>query len=166
MGWTFSMNVPATKSELTASHEELMRELRDTYVPCIQSSLLPAGGLTFVILYGSRARGDYSWQSDADLIICSPAFEGVRVLDRFDLISTCSFSAAVEPVCYTPQEALRALNRGRLTILDALHEGLCLFDDGCLLPDLRARFEDLKARGCIKRRRILGKIIWDLRGRN
>jgi hypothetical protein len=99
-----------------------------------------------------------------DLVICSPAFEGVRILDRTDLFSTCEISVAIEPICFTPQEAIRALDKGRLTLLDALQDGLTLFDDNSLLSTLRERFEDLKARGCIKRRKMLGKKIWDLRG--
>jgi hypothetical protein len=125
-----------------------------------------AGGLTFAILYGSRARGDFSWHSNIDLVICSPAFENVRVLDRFDIISGCSITGmfVIEAVSYSPREAIDALDAGRRTILDALQEGVVLIDDGSVLPALCERFEALKAAGSIALRDLLGRTVWDVHG--
>ena len=38
-------------------------------------------------LFGSYARGDWLEESDVDLIVVSPGFEGVRWLDRLDLVA-------------------------------------------------------------------------------
>ena len=161
------MAIPMTRAELNENHDEIIRQVRQIYMACLQTTLTPVGGLNFVILYGSRARGDYSWNSDVDLVICSPAFDGVRVLDRFDIIAECSLagiSAEIEPVCYSAAEALSALDAGRVTILEALQDGIDLFDDGSILPELHAKFDALKASGRIARRKILGNLVWDIRG--
>lgn len=59
-----------------------------------------------VILFGSRARGDHFKDSDYDLLVISPAFEGVRFGERmarvFDLWD--QYPAEIEPLCYTPAE--------------------------------------------------------------
>lgn len=129
----------------------LKEELVSRYVPFLARVLAPRGGLTLAILYGSRARGDYATWSDTDLLVCSPAFEGVRILDRTDILETERFSGAIEIVCYTPAEASMMLERCNPTMLDALNEGIVLHEDGRVLDQLREQFGRLKATGILTR---------------
>lgn len=58
-----------------------------------------------VILYGSRARGDWLESSDFDLVAVSPRFGHVPFLDRsVDLGVALSSIAGVDLLCYTPEE--------------------------------------------------------------
>jgi predicted nucleotidyltransferase len=137
-----------------------MRDLENHYIPFINKLLLPRGGIDFVVLYGSRARGDYSAWSDTDLIVCSPAFEGVRYLDRVDLLHVEEFNGALEIICYTPVDARLTLENRNPTMLDALHEGIVLHKNGPLLDELRNEFRGLKERKIIIRETFKGKPCW------
>jgi len=58
-----------------------------------------------VIVFGSRARGDYLEDSDVDLIIISKDFEGVSFYERMDkLILLWESPLDLEALCYTPEE--------------------------------------------------------------
>jgi len=58
------------------------------------------------MLYGSYARGDERRYSDADLILISPRFEGVRFLDRLPplYLEWRLVRPPIEPLAYTPEE--------------------------------------------------------------
>ncbi len=82
-------------------------------------------GRVTVILYGNYAHGDFNLWSDIDLIIVSEKFNGVRILDRYDLLPT--HPAGVEPIPLTPEEFrrnledktwIKALNKASVTIID------------------------------------------------
>jgi len=58
-----------------------------------------------VIVFGSRARGDYLADSDVDLIIISKDFEEVPFYERMDkLILLWESPLDLKALCYTPEE--------------------------------------------------------------
>lgn len=58
-----------------------------------------------MILFGSRARGDWLLTSDADLMVVSPDFEGRRFVDRSaDVLRHWRGRVDLEVFCYTPEE--------------------------------------------------------------
>ncbi len=58
-----------------------------------------------VIIFGSRARGDYLADSDVDLIMVSRDFEGVPFYERMDkLILLWESPLDLDVLCYTPEE--------------------------------------------------------------
>jgi len=79
-----------------------------------------------IILFGSRARGDYFKTSDIDLLIVSSKFEGMewrrrvsKVFGRWDK------KEMLEPLCYTPAEFEE--RKGELGIVRrAVEEGIIL----------------------------------------
>jgi len=77
-----------------------------------------------MILFGSRARGDWLLTSDADLVIVSPDFQGLRFADRSaEVLRHWRGRVDLEVFCYTPEEIAgrrheigiigRALTEGR-----------------------------------------------------
>jgi len=93
----------------------------DEYSQVLQTRL----GRVSIILHGSFARGDFNMWSDIDLIIVSEKFYGVRILDRYDLLSPTP--SRVEPIPLTPEEFEAnlkkpvwryALNRGSIIFVD------------------------------------------------
>jgi len=58
------------------------------------------------ILFGSRARGDNLNDSDYDVILVSPDFEGVfftkRIANMYEFWE--HYPLEIEPLCYTPDE--------------------------------------------------------------
>ena len=77
------------------------------------------------ILFGSRARGDWVDVSDVDLIIVSPDLEGIRFLDRLELLHRFwrRRDVALEVFGYTPEESERG-KRLSVLIHSAVSEGL------------------------------------------
>ena len=99
--------------------ERLAERLRDSLGPVT------------VLLHGSYARGDFNLWSDVDVILVSPRFRGVRVLDRYDMIQSL-LPPGFEAVPMTPEElraALakpawrQALARGYVVVVDDLGLG-------------------------------------------
>ena len=77
-----------------------------------------------IILFGSRARGDYKKISDIDLIIVSDDFEGQKYYRRaapFYLLWNSPYN--VDIICLTPKEL--AIKRKQIgTIKTAMEEGI------------------------------------------
>lgn len=121
------------------------------YARLVESKIGPAT----LILYGSFARGDFNLWSDVDVIVVSDAFEGVRPLDRYDLLPAVE---RVEPVPVTLQEFRKMLSkpswryalRDAVIIVDPLGVERLLYEAG-INP---RRLEELRARvaGLLRRR--------------
>ncbi|MEM1747987.1 MAG: nucleotidyltransferase domain-containing protein [Sulfolobales archaeon] len=80
-----------------------------------------------VILFGSRARGDYKPWSDYDILIIADFRE--RYLDRIGNILELAgnININIEPHPYTLNEAIEMLKKGNPIIIDALSEGIILY---------------------------------------
>jgi len=99
-----------------------------------------------IILFGSRARGDWGPWSDYDLLIIADFRE--KYLDRIktilDILSNIPLN--VEPHPYTLKEALEMLRRGNPLIVDALEEGKVLYRTSDL-EKLVELYKELRRRG-------------------
>lgn len=104
-------------------------------------------GASLVMLFGSKARGDWGPWSDYDLLVVGD-FGGLSYLERIRVIleALSHIPLPLEPHPYTLEEALSMLERGSPTIVDALEEGVVLHDSG-VLGVLRTRYEELTRRG-------------------
>lgn len=99
-----------------------------------------------IILFGSRARGDWGPWSDYDLLILADFKE--RYLDRIKRVLNVirGISLPVEPHPYTLNEALGMLRKGNPLIVDALEEGRVLYATEDLEELLKA-YRELKRKG-------------------
>ena len=81
-------------------------------------------GAQKVILFGSRARGDWLKESDYDFVIVAERFAGVHFAQRpVDLYPYWHGRPGVELLCYTPDEFER--KRRQITIVrEAVREGI------------------------------------------
>lgn len=78
-----------------------------------------------VILWGSRARGDHTPTSDYDIIVIADFKE--KFLDRLTtLMELAPLQPNIEVLGYTPEEFETMFQRGNVTALDAIHEGIPL----------------------------------------
>lgn len=79
-----------------------------------------------VILFGSRARGDWLVDSDYDFLIVSPKFEGIEFLDRIkNAYLKCNADFPAEILCYTPKEFKRKSKQIGI-VAEAAREGITL----------------------------------------
>lgn len=58
-----------------------------------------------VILFGSRAKGDFLKHSDYDIIVVSSDFEGIHFLDRLTMLfELWDYDYGLDILAYTPEE--------------------------------------------------------------
>ncbi|MEB2835682.1 MAG: nucleotidyltransferase domain-containing protein [Desulfurococcales archaeon] len=93
-------------------------------------------GPVTLVLHGSYARGDFNLWSDVDVIIVSPAFEGLRVLDRYDPLLDL-LPPGFEAIPMTPRELRRALEKPAWR--QALARGYIIVADDLSLEPLLKR---------------------------
>ncbi|MDK2371894.1 MAG: nucleotidyltransferase domain-containing protein [Candidatus Korarchaeota archaeon] len=96
-----------------------------------------------IILFGSRARGDWLPHSDYDLLIVADFQE--PFLDRVYELSGLA-EGPVESHPYTLDEVRELLRRGVPSIVDALEEGIVLYE-GEEFREVRELFEEMKRKG-------------------
>jgi len=61
--------------------------------------------ITRIILFGSRARGDALKNSDYDIMLVSPDFEGKHFTERAsEVLRTLTTHFPLDLLCYTPKE--------------------------------------------------------------
>ena len=104
------------------------------------------------ILFGSRARGDHGPWSDYDLLLIGDFEE--PYLDRLKTLLdlTEGIRIPIEPHPYTLEEALKMLERGNPSIVDAVEEGRpILVGEGW--EKILERYRSMKRRGKLKRTR-------------
>lgn len=98
-----------------------------------------------VILFGSRARGDYSAFSDTDILIVLDSY-GMDDLRRILSIAYGSDLISPEIHLFSKQYALENFERNTV-LLDAVYEGKVLIDTLNVMELFKARLERFLERG-------------------
>ena len=96
-----------------------------------------------IILFGSRARGDWLPHSDYDILVVADFQE--PFLDRIYELSGLA-EGPVEFHPYTLDEVKDLLRRGVPSIVDALDEGIVLYEEE-EFEAVRRLFEEMKRKG-------------------
>jgi len=99
-----------------------------------------------VILFGSRARGDWKPWSDFDILVIADFGEGYldRIKRLLEVIGDIPLDIEFHP--YTVEEALEMLRRCNPIIIDALEEGIILYKTN-EIDKLFDVYRELKRRG-------------------
>ena len=109
--------------------EEIIRSRRERRRRVIEEARGWASKLQHpctAILVGSYARGDYNLWSDVDIVLVSPRFRSVRILDRLRDIDT---PPGYEVIAWTPEEFEKAAAKKNPLAIEALTRGIVLRDD-------------------------------------
>ena len=110
---------------------------------------LEGNNLESIILFGSRARGDYLSDSDFDILIILRECKD-RVIDRplkyYEVISNMPIDLFV----YTVDEFEKMYKDGNCLVFDILYEGVVLYDRG-FFTKMRKRFMKMLRDGKIER---------------
>lgn len=118
----------------------------ETYVKRLVEAINPVT----IILYGSRARGDFKPSSDFDIIVIAERLP--EFMRRWDLLCEYRTKIPLEPRGFTPDEFLKLIENCSPTALDAVHEGKILFDRG-FIQTARIRFKEISDRYKLKKKR-------------
>ena len=99
-----------------------------------------------IILFGSRARGDWLPWSDYDILVIADFKEDYlsRLGKVLEVLS--DLPIVVEPHPYTLEEATEMLKKGNPIIVDALEEGIVLHKSEDL-DKLMKTYEEMKRKG-------------------
>lgn len=103
-----------------------------------------AEALEFVVLFGSRARGDWTRGSDFDVLVGLRDDDGKRWVDR--LAEWESREGNVDVFPYARSEWERMFQERHLLLLDALEHGVVLWDRGSFRR-MRATFRRWREEG-------------------
>ena len=101
----------------------------------------------FVVLFGSRARGDWDPSSDYDLLVGLRGEDGRRWVDRVAELSQGLY-VNIDLFPYSRSEWRRMFRERRLLMLDALEHGLVLFDRGAFAR-MRRTFNKWREQGLV-----------------
>lgn len=97
------------------------------YVKLLLSSSLKVKA---IVLIGSRARGDWKAYSDTDILVVAENFPQNYGELLMTLNPPEAWRLSLEPRAYSPEEFLDAIWALDLTALDAVEEGVVLYDGG------------------------------------
>ena len=79
-----------------------------------------------IIFFGSRTTDDFNEDSDIDLIIVSPNFEGKNFFDRVKkMYDYWNQDYAIDFLCYTPKEFYK-LKKQISIVSEAVREGILI----------------------------------------
>jgi len=127
-------------SKTRSDYEELIK---------IVEKILSSFKTYAVILFGSRARGDYKPWSDYDILIIADFRD--KYLDRIgnilELIDNTNLT--IEPHPYTLKEAIEMFKKGNPIIVDAISEGIILYSRE-EFKELLKLYEELLRKGLKK----------------
>ena len=79
-----------------------------------------------VILFGSLARGEGQWDSDADLMVVMP-FEGSHLHKIREIRKTCQATFPLDLLLWCPEEAAVRYQQGDPFLREALDHGQLLY---------------------------------------
>lgn len=120
--------------------------MRNNVLENIVKNLVGKLNIKAVILFGSRARGDYMPWSDYDLLIIGEFKENYlgRIKVLLELIGNVPVD--IEPHPYTLKEAVEMLKKGNPMIVDALEYGKILYSTNDI-EILVKLYRELKRKG-------------------
>lgn len=100
--------------------------------------------LKLVVLFGSRARGDYTDESDVDILV---------VADDLPKDPREAFSALrdtrypnINPIGFNTEVFLKKLRSGSTFLLEALDDDVVLYADEAFYPTVKRIYEDVRRR--------------------
>jgi len=102
----------------------------------------------FIVLFGSMAKGNWSYASDYDVLIGLSVENGKRFIDRLYEYSLLS-EGRVEPFVYGPSEIQQMFSELHPTLLEAFKDGVVLYDRGTW-QKLKTEFDRLLSQGVIQ----------------
>jgi predicted nucleotidyltransferase len=111
----------------------------------------------FIVLFGSMARGDWSRDSDYDLLVGLRLDDGQRVIDRMAEFAELA-EGPIEVFPYARSEWQRMFEDRHLLVLEALEHGVILWDRGSF-AQMRVRFREWRERGWVVPWRSGWKIV-------
>jgi hypothetical protein len=111
-------------------------------------------GARAVMLFGSRAKGEHTGESDADICLIADDLPDEIFKRRY--LAPSGYQR-LSVFGFRPGEFLRLLEQGNTFVLDIMHDATILYDDGFWDKSQQIYYETIK---CYKLQRIKGGWNW------
>ncbi|MEM2990568.1 MAG: nucleotidyltransferase domain-containing protein [Halobacteria archaeon] len=103
--------------------------------------------IEFIVIFGSRAKGQWSRGSDYDVFIGLRVDDGKRLMDRILEFSLLTKSE-IEPFPYSFSEWRRMFEEFHVLLLEVLDHGVVIFDRGAF-AEMKKVFSKWRERGIV-----------------
>ncbi len=108
-----------------------------------------------VVLFGSRARGDYSEESDIDVLIVADGLPG-DPREAFEIVMR-RVDPRVHTVCFRTSSFLKKLEDESTFIMEILEDGKIIYADRDFMEEVMLRYRSVRSRW-IRRGRMWERI--------
>lgn len=92
-------------------------------------------GLELAIVFGSYAKGNYSWGSDIDILLIAKNIPK-RLIDRQQILIYPNIPIQIQPFAYTPQEFRKMLKEKHPLLIEALKSGEIVYSKLRKIPKI------------------------------
>jgi len=101
-------------------------------------------GVRLIVLFGSRARGDYTEDSDVDVLVVADGLpkdprEAYAVVARLA-------GPRVAPTCFNTESFVRKLEGESTMIMEVLEDGKVVYADEGFLEEVMAKYRETRRR--------------------
>jgi len=116
----------------------LLEELRDL------AERLKDYGVRLVVLFGSVARGDYTEESDVDVLVVADRLPS-DPRDAYEVVKRV-VDARVQPTCFTTSSFLKKLRSESTFIMEVLEDGKIVYANAEFLEEVLATYKEVRAK--------------------
>ncbi|MET1160466.1 MAG: nucleotidyltransferase domain-containing protein [Thermoprotei archaeon] len=95
-----------------------------------------------IVLFGSRARGDYTDESDIDILVVADDLPK-DPREAFDVLRDPRFPL-VNPIGMNTEVFLKKLHEGNTFVLEILEDGKILYYDKSFLEQVRVSYKEIR----------------------
>jgi len=101
-------------------------------------------GVRLVVLFGSRARGDYTDGSDVDVLVVADELPD-DPREAYDVVRRL-VSPRVHPVCLRTEAFVRRLEGESTFLMEVLEDGVIVYADRGFLEEVLRRYREVRRR--------------------
>lgn len=105
-----------------AASKERVEHLIEHYINKIKRNV----SLELAIIFGSYAKGNYSWGSDIDLLLVAKKLP-TRLIDRQQILIDPNIPIQIQAFAYTPEEFRKMLKENHPLLTEALKNGKIIY---------------------------------------
>jgi len=94
-----------------------------------------------VVLFGSRARGDYTDESDIDLLIVADDLPK-DPREAYDAVRKLICDARIHPVCFRTDSFIKRLEDESTFIMEVIEDGKMIYADEAFLEEAMTKYRE------------------------
>ncbi len=101
-------------------------------------------GVRLMMLFGSRARGDYTEESDVDLLVVADELPK-DPRESYAIVASLA-GPRVTPTCFNTESFMKKLEGESTLIMEVLEDGKVVYADERFLEEVMARYREVRRR--------------------